>query len=132
MKLTLYNIDQLIKNKTDNKHKAFYYNQECVIVQGPLGIVVAYYDCSFNSYKSLENEMTVEMLDGDSGTDELMACGLMELTLREIVETAPNKEIDSDDFFHKKDTTFSEQKKFIKVLQAFNKICIADTPNNFI
>lgn len=117
MKLTLYNIDKLIREKTNNKTKAYYTNQECAIVEGTFGFVLAYFDCNYITCESADEPINIDLLDADSDDEQFFAHDDIELTIREIIKNAPAKEIDSHDFFHTKDYNFHEQKKFIELKQ---------------
>ena len=118
MKLTLYNIDKYIREKTHNARKAYYTNQEAVIIEGTFGFIIAYFDCNFITCESPSEKIDIEMLYSDNGDQEFYPNGYLELSVEEIIKNAPSKEIDSHDFFHAKDYNFHEQKKFIELKQA--------------
>jgi hypothetical protein len=125
MKLTLYNLDKLIREKSNNEEKAYYSNQECAIIEGTFGFVLAYFNCNYITCESADDMIELELLAADSDDDQFFAHGNIELTIREIIKNAPATEIDSHDFFHRKDYNFHEQKKFIELKQVLNTIGVS-------
>lgn len=103
MKLTLYDLDALARKLTDNKQKAYYSNQEVAIIEGDTGVVLAYFNCSCEKFDSLNSMVYIELLDIDASVYEYIASDRIEISIREIKEAAPSKEIDACDFFHTRD-----------------------------
>ena len=117
MKLTLYNVDKLIQKRTENKQKAYYFNQEFAIIQGKKGIMVTDFYCSFTIHKSADTILNLEVLNADAEPDQIMEDGYINLSIKEIIEEAPKTEIEATEFFHK-----SNSEKYDKLEKALRKL----------
>jgi len=121
MKLTLYDIDQFIRKKTDNKQKAHYSIQEATIIEGNAGVLLIFFNCDYREFESLDDVVNIELMEIDND-DPVFSFESLEITLRELKEKAPSKEIDSDEYFHGKNYNFSAQKKFLELKKALSDI----------
>lgn len=101
MEINLYNLDQFVRNKTSNKQKAFYYNQECAIIQGSNGVVIAYFNNSHITYKSIHETISIETIDAQHENMPI-ADDCIKISIKEVIEAAPCTEIDSREYFHKR------------------------------
>jgi hypothetical protein len=122
MKAKLYNIDKYIRSKTNDTQKAFYDNQECIIFEGKHGVVVAYFDCKYFEFESLDDASYLEMLYVGSDDKSNHSHDSAPFTLRELTRESPYREIDTKRFFHKRDATFRDQKKFISLMNTLRMI----------
>ena len=122
MKLTLYDIDQFIRKKTDNKQKAHYSIQEATIIEGNAGVLLIFFNCDYREFESLDDVIDINLMEIDNDNPDFFSYKSLETTLRELKEKAPSKEIDSNEYFHGKNYNFSAQKKFLELKKALSDI----------
>ena len=125
MKLELYDLDAFVRTRTDGKMKAHFTTQECIITLTLKGMLISYFDSTFLKYLSLDDPIIIDTLYADSNdNDTYNSHDSINVPAQEVMENAPHKTIDSKDYFHKRNTTYTERKKFAELLKAFESINI--------
>lgn len=121
MKLTLYDLDALIRQKTNNEQKAFYTNQEAALFEGEKGFLLAYFNSKYSECNSTDDTVELELLDIDATDDVWYSFDNLTVTAADI-KTAPSKEIDSVEFFHARNINGREMMQFLRLKSALQEI----------
>jgi len=122
MKIKLYDINDYVKRETDNYWKAFYDDEELVIIKTSKGIAVTSFNGVLYKHKSVNAHFHIDTMFNDDTKNALMPESWLVKPLREIMKNAKYKEVDSKKYFHKRNSTESQKQRFKELLDYLKSI----------
>ena len=115
MNVYLYDINALVMKRTQNEFKAYYGDEERVIIAGTNGLLVASFNGEVLPFNTPGSEYHINVLKNEDNPDVQIPDDNITVQLREILEDAPRTEVDSRKYFHKRAASPEDKEHFIEL-----------------